>query len=180
MRLAEEVDAAGPQELHQQVRRVLKPKRYRRPGADPLPLLLRQDGSVCQTYEESLAAWRTHFGDLEDGVPVSASELVQACRARQVAFTGTDLVDIREVPTFRQFECSIRASAPGKAAGPDLLPPALLKYHSHSVADLLWPLLLKVIFSGGQNPPASKEARFSASRSRVLVLRTNVQDIGAY
>ena len=149
-RLADEINGAEVQVLHQQVKRVLKPKRYRKAGADPLPLLLRKDGSVCQSLDESIAAWRTHFGDLEDGVPVSVGDLVTTCRARQQSFVGTDSVPTQEVPTFRQFESSLRASAPGKAAGPDLLPPALLRYFSHSVADLLWPLLLKVIFQAAE------------------------------
>ncbi|CAE7492062.1 ANKRD52, partial [Symbiodinium sp. KB8] len=96
-RLADEINGAEVQVLHQQVKRVLKPKRYRKAGADPLPLLLRKDGSVCQSLDESIAAWRTHFGDLEDGVPVSVGDLVTTCRARQQSFVGTDSVPTQEV-----------------------------------------------------------------------------------
>ena len=148
--LASAVATSSPQELHQQVRRVLKPKRYRRPGADPLPMLVKEDGTVCQSFEESLDTWRAHFAALEDGIDVDADTLVRACRSRQEAFAGTDLVDIEEVPSYAQFERAIRASAPGKAAGPDLLPPTLLRCFSSSIADLLWPLLLKVIFQAAE------------------------------
>ena len=123
--------------LHQQVRRVLKPKRYRRAGASPLPLLTKPDGVVCQSLEETVATWRSHFAKLEGGEVVSSKELVLQCRARQQSFVGSDLLDIKEVPSFRCFEKAIRSSAPGKAAGPDLLPPTLLRCFSHQVADLL-------------------------------------------
>ncbi|OLQ01431.1 hypothetical protein AK812_SmicGene15825 [Symbiodinium microadriaticum] len=148
--LASAVATSSPQELHQQVRRVLKPKRYRRPGADPLPMLVKEDGSVCQSYEESLDTWRSHFAALEDGIAADADTLVRTCRARQDAFVGTDLIAIDDVPSYAQFERSIRASAPGKAAGPDLLPPTLLRCFSSSIADLLWPLMLKVIFQAAE------------------------------
>ncbi|OLQ14158.1 hypothetical protein AK812_SmicGene1724 [Symbiodinium microadriaticum] len=148
--LASAVATSSPQELHQQVRKVLKPKRYRRPGADPLPMLVKEDGSVCQSYEESLDTWRSHFAALEDGIAADADTLVRTCRARQDAFVGTDLIAIDDVPSYAQFERSIRASAPGKAAGPDLLPPTLLRCFSSSIADLLWPLMLKVIFQAAE------------------------------
>ena len=92
--LASDVATVNPQDLHVQVRRVLKPKRYRKPGADPLPLLTKADGSVCESFEESLSTWRSHFADLEDGEVVPVGDLVRGCRARHAAFVGTDLLDI--------------------------------------------------------------------------------------
>ena len=148
--LASDLSAAGPQELHQQVRKVLKPKRYRRPGADPLPMLVKADGQVCETFEESLSVWRDHFAALEDGVTIDVSDLVSQCRTRQQAFEGTDSVAVQDVPSLRQFEQSIRASTPGKAAGPDLIPPTLLRCFSNSLADLLWPLMIKVVFQAAE------------------------------
>ena len=148
--LASDLSAAGPQELHQQVRRVLKPKRYRRPGVDPLPMLVKADGHVCETFEESLSVWRDHFAALEDGVTIEVSDLVRQCRTRQQAFEGTDSVAVQDVPSLRQFEQAIRASTPGKAAGPDLIPTTLLRCFSNSLADLLWPLMIKVVFQAAE------------------------------
>ncbi|CAE7762507.1 unnamed protein product [Symbiodinium microadriaticum] len=74
--LANELSHVGAQELHQQVRRVLKPKRYRRAGANPLPLLTKTDGTVCQSFDETVDTWRSHFAALEGGEVVSSSDLV--------------------------------------------------------------------------------------------------------
>ncbi|CAE7699183.1 unnamed protein product [Symbiodinium sp. CCMP2456] len=144
--LATDLAGASAQELHTQVRRVLKPRRYRRAGIDPLPLLQRADGTTCASFADSVTTWREHFAALEDGVVVPTDDFVQTCRQRQQAFDGTDVVDVDTVPCFRHFEHALRASAPGKAAGPDLIPPVLLRGFSHDLADLLWPLMLKVIF----------------------------------
>ena len=134
--------------MHLQVKRVLKPKRYRRSEPAPLPMLRRKDGTVCATLAETLDAWRSHFAGLEDGIVSSPRDLVSACCSRQQTVDWPDSLFVADLPTFGELELALRRSAPGKAAGPDLLPPALLRCFSPDAADLLWPLLLKLLFRG--------------------------------
>ncbi|CAE7410216.1 unnamed protein product [Symbiodinium natans] len=143
--LAAGIDAAPAGEVHRAVRKVLAPKRFRRSSADPLPMLRRADGTLCTSMDEVTATWREHFSALEDGCPTSEDSLVASCRLRQACFEGSDSVDSGTVPTWDAFESALRHTKPGKACGPDLLPPALCRVFGSQLAQTFWPLMLKVV-----------------------------------
>ena len=143
--VAEEIANSRPGELHQSVKKVMRPKRFRKDSADPLPILHHSDGTLCRTADDAQRAWRDHFSALEDGLPVSTAQLVSSCRKRQDAFEGDDSVEVLHVPPLRTLENSFRATSARKACGPDLLPPALCHHFSTELSLLFWPLMLKTV-----------------------------------
>ncbi|CAE7506400.1 unnamed protein product, partial [Symbiodinium sp. CCMP2456] len=140
--VAQDIASRPAGELHVAVKRVMRPKRFRKASADPLPLLIDHTGAVCQSEAASRDAWRRHFSALEDGVTVSAAELG--------LFDGTDQVDIHHVPTIIDLEAAFRATSPDKACGPDMLPPALCHYFGADLAQLFWPMVLKTVFRSAE------------------------------
>ena len=63
------------------LKRLLRPKKYRKAGPAPLLQLWDADGTLCQTHTEITECWRDHFAKLEGGSPtvrptVPAAELV--------------------------------------------------------------------------------------------------------
>ena len=54
-KLAVDVDEADVSSVHKALRHLLRPKKFRRSGPDPLPRLRRPDGSYCQTPDEITA-----------------------------------------------------------------------------------------------------------------------------
>ncbi|CAE7745718.1 unnamed protein product, partial [Symbiodinium sp. CCMP2456] len=143
--VASDIASRPPGELHHAVKRVLKPKRFRRGSADPLPLLYKEDGTVCRSYDEVQQAWRHHFSTLEDGETVPASGLVSSCWRWHDGFSGTDTIDLAQAPTPLSLEQAFRHTAAGKACGPDLIPPSLCHHFSSDMSLLFWPMALKTI-----------------------------------
>ena len=141
--LAEEADAAPPGQVHTAIKKVLRPKKFRRGGPQPLPRLKRPDGSLCTTADEVTDEWRRHFASLEGGACVSAPDLVAVCTQRQRKQGALEVVPASEVPSFCDLVASLRGMRPHRAAGPDLLPPSLCARFALPVARLLWPILLK-------------------------------------
>ena len=141
--LAEEADAAPPGQVHTAIKKVLRPKKFRRGGPQPLPRLKRPDGSLCTTADEVADEWRRHFASLEGGACVSVPDLVAGCVQRQRRHGALEGVPASEMPSFCDLVASLRDMRPHRAAGPDLLPPSLCARFALPVARLLWPILLK-------------------------------------
>ncbi|OLQ01466.1 hypothetical protein AK812_SmicGene15780, partial [Symbiodinium microadriaticum] len=147
---ADDIAESRPGEIHQSVKKVMRPKRFRKVTADPLPLLHRADGTLCKSAQEAQDAWREHFSALEDGVPVSSEDLVASCRAWQDSFAGEDTVNVAHVPALRALECAFRAASARKASGPDLLPTAICRFFSSDLSLLFWPLMLKTVLQAAE------------------------------
>ena len=81
--LADEVQASRPGEVHTALKRLLRPRKFRRSGQDPLPSLKKRNGQMCVSHAELTEEWRSHFADLEGGQITSVEELVRGCIAVQ-------------------------------------------------------------------------------------------------
>ena len=143
--LAAEISQSSAASMHSVVKRVLRPKKFRKPGNDPLPTLFRADGSQCLTTDDITKTWREHFRVLEGGLQTTPDELLQECRSRHAAFEGSDRIDAGDIPSWTDLEAALRHTSGRKAAGPDLIPPILCKLFSPQLTEVLWPLLLKTI-----------------------------------
>ena len=117
-RLSDEVSAAPVGELHQAVNRVLRPRKFRKTKADPLPTLRKLDGTLCQNADEVAETWREHFRVLEGGVQVSPSTLVLRCRQAQAGADRPDTLSVGDLPSWHVLERAFRHSAPRKSDGP--------------------------------------------------------------
>ncbi|CAE7583236.1 unnamed protein product, partial [Symbiodinium sp. CCMP2456] len=136
--------------LHHAVKRVLRPKRFRKASADPLPLLYDKHGAVCESAAAAQDAWREHFSALEDGVTTTPQELADSCRRWHDRFEGTDTIEIQDVPTIHVLEKAFRTTSAQKACGPDLLPPAICHCFSSEMAQAFWPMMLKTVFRASE------------------------------
>ena len=143
--MADEVAKADPSAMHMDVKKLLRPKKFRKPGADPLPLLFRADGTQCLSEQDVKDTWKEHFRVLEGGVDTDSLALLQACRHRQEIFEGTDSVLASDLPTWLDLEAAFRRTAGHKAAGPDCLPPMLCRKFGPQLTEVFWPLLLKTM-----------------------------------
>ena len=148
--MAQQIADSPCGELHRAVRKVMRPKNFRRQGSLPLPMLRTQDGTICSSQEEATRVWREHFRVLEAGVEVSPPELAASCRTRQLSFEGTDQVNVRHLPTWAHLHDAFRHASPHKAAGPDLLPPALCRVFSQRLTELFWPVMMKAVLRANE------------------------------
>ena len=169
--LAEEAESAPPGQVHVAIKKVLRPKKFRHGGPQPLPRLTRTDGSLCDTAEQVSDEWRRHFAELEGGAVISPNDLVRGCAARQVAAGFMECIDSAQLPAFGDLVGALRGMQPHRAAGPDLLPPSLCARFALPIARLLWPVLLKgaclategVGFKGGTLHHIAKASSGSSS-----------------
>ena len=141
--LAADVANANPADMHLAVKKVLRPRKFRKAHVDPLPTLYKADGSQCLSADEVTATWREHFKVLEGGSDTHPLSLLAECRVRQGDFEGVDSIPPSELPTWLDLEAAFRHTSGHKAAGPDLLPPMLCRRFSSQMTLLFWPLLLK-------------------------------------
>ncbi|CAE7890796.1 unnamed protein product [Symbiodinium microadriaticum] len=86
----------------------------------------------------------------EAGEEVSSLALTESCRARQLSFEGTDQVNVRHLPTWAHLHDAFRHAPPHKAAGPDLLPPALCRVFSQRLTELFWPIMMKAVLRANE------------------------------
>ena len=146
--LADEAEAAPPGQVHTAIKKVLRPKKFRRGGPQPLPRLKRPDGTLCTTADAVADEWRRHFAALEGGASISVPDLVTGCACRQRSQGTMTQVPAQEMPSFCDLVSSLRGMQPHRASGPDMLPPSLCARFALPVARLLWPILLKsILFS---------------------------------
>ena len=126
----------GPQharELWRTLRRSIPKFRQRRTGYDPLKIDALDD------------QWLPHFCQLETGQPVTHSQLLENCHQRQLQTPVQQKhFAIADLPTISQLEDVLRQTPAGKATGFDLLPSQLFRQNPCELADLFFPLLLKM------------------------------------
>ena len=137
----------GPQhtrQLWQILRRNMPKFRQRRVGYDPLKIEALDD------------QWMPHFCQLEVGKTATCSQLLEDCHARQL---GTPVqqhdFDMSDLPTIEQLEDALRQTPAGKATGFDVLPSQLFRQYPCDLADVFFPLLLKM-FLWQHEPIAGK------------------------
>ncbi|CAE7233488.1 unnamed protein product [Symbiodinium sp. CCMP2592] len=143
--LADQVQQAPDGEVHVALRRMLRPKKFRRSGHDPLPRLRNSEGGFCASQAEITAEWRSHFAALEGGRAVSLDELVHAVVQGQAQADPVEVLHFDEVPDLPSLAVHFRAVSPNKACGPDWLPPALCRLFSFQMAEVFYPVLLKTL-----------------------------------
>ena len=176
--LADGVQAAPQGEMHIALKRLLRPRKFRRQGPDPLPRLKKRNGHLCASHAEMTEEWRAHFADLEGGQVTSPAELVQGCLLVQQQAPALDNLCARDIPDIVQLAQHFRSVNPQKACGPDWLPPAICRRFSCQMAELFYPILLKTLiysaepvgFKGGTlyripKPGAPDPAALSSHRA---------------
>ena len=148
--LAEQANSPDPGQAHVAVRKLLRPRKFRGQGPQPLPTLRTPSGELCETPEEVSAEWRRHFASLEGGAVIAPEALLSECLDRQQTWGIVEFIEPSELPSFGELVRALRAVQPHKAAGPDLIPPALCRKFALPLAGYLWPVLLKSALLGSE------------------------------
>ena len=143
--LADQLGQAPQGEVHIVLKRLLRPKKFRRRGPAPLPKLKTTDGSMCTTQEQVVETWRKHFSDLEGGVQVSAQELVEFGLDSQRQTGAIERLQASDVPDLVKLAATFRDVNPQKACGPDMIPPSLCRGFASQMSVLFYPVLLKTL-----------------------------------
>ena len=106
-----------------------------------------QEGEVCEDAEAAQDRWREYFSAMEAGecfsVPGLAERLLQAMPHAWPVPETTHLL-----PGMPDLARLMISSKQGKAAGMDGLPNELLRHYAPEAAEILHPLLLKLLFRG--------------------------------
>ena len=144
-RLADRLEAAPTGEVHVELKRLLRPRKFRRKGPAPLPRLKRADGTLCTSQAEIELTWRDHFAALEGGAPVSLDEFVVQGLAEQAVSDPVEYMDSALLPDLVALAGTFRAVNPQKACGPDWIPPAVCRRFSCQMATMFYPVLLKTL-----------------------------------
>ena len=176
-----EVEHADMNDVYKHLHCLIKPRRFRRAGMDPLPQLKKLDGNLRQSAAEYMHRWREHFSALEGGHQVHVHELVQNCVAAQAARAEPLTMTYEDIPSIEDLVVAMRGVRSRKAAGPDLLPPDICRAFSFDLALVWWPVLMKstcrgtepIGFKGGsmQRLPKPTGDRLSCSSQRGVLLQ---------
>ena len=146
--LVSDLAVAGPAEVYPAFHKLVKPKKFRRKGMEPLPQLRQRDGTLCPTPEAVRDRWLEHFSSLEGGSVQSPTALVQDCISRQSRRCHSMLISSSELPSLVDMVDAFKAVQGGRASGPDLIPPEIWRLFSFELATCWWPVALKAFCQG--------------------------------
>ena len=120
--------------------------RHKHGQGRPLPLLIRDDGTPVQTFEDQQRLWMRQFSDTEGGLPMSRDSfrsLLPACLGIEET-----VLDMAAIPTLAQLQSKVRRLKRGKAPGPDGILPDIVKAGSTPLLQHLVTLTTKVALHG--------------------------------
>lgn len=136
----------------------------RRPtGLQPLPMIRNKEGELLLSAKEIANRWREHFSEQEDGIEVTAEELMDFCDERDRS--AWVLPQWTDLPTLLQIERHLRVCKFDKAFFLDGVPGELCHLIPETMAQIVYPLYLKeaayqreaLLFKGGRLAPAHKK-----------------------
>ena len=147
-KLADDLQTAEHSGVHAAFHKLVKLKKRRKQGMEPLPRLLKADGELCVTPSEIRDRWVEHFAGLEHGVASDVDVLVAGCIRAQSERRHAIRIDAAELPSLQAMAEAFGAVQSRGAAGPDLLPPELCRSFPFQMATLWWPVALKAFCVG--------------------------------
>ena len=115
-----------------------------------LPIVKKENGSICADPIEAQDRWIAFFQDMEGGTRMSDQEYRSHWRKGLQHFLQTEAIAIplQDMPTLCELEVAFRRVQTGKAIGMDQVPPELCRYCPVQLARLCYPILLKAAIHG--------------------------------
>jgi len=115
-----------------------------------LPIVKKEDGSLCMTPVEAQDRWISFFQQMEGGQRMQQEEYRQHWLRGLEQFLQTETFELRiqDMPTLCDLEVAFRRVQVGKAVGLDEVPPEICHYCPVQLARLCYPILLKAAIHG--------------------------------
>ena len=110
----------------------------------------KSNGSPCSSDEESLDRWKEHFEAALNHPPAPS------CPDLDIPVAPPIDLEPEDAPTLEEVKSAIRELKNGRAAGPDHIPPELLKCAIDPISAVLHKLFLQV-WRSGKAPAEWKE-----------------------
>ena len=142
-KVADAAATCNAQDVYRMLRPLVQPKRKTRQHLQPMPQVLKLDGTLTTSAHEVCERWEEHFSLLEAGRPTDPCDLVTDVIRRQQQTRLPANWNTSDIPSLSALEDAFRRSKPQRAPGPDMLPPDIMKVAPGLLASKLYPLLLK-------------------------------------
>jgi hypothetical protein len=115
-----------------------------------LPIVRKNDGTICATPMEALNRWVEFFQAMEGGQRMTHQEARQRWIDNLQGFLEENDIQlpVQEMPTLCELEVAFRRVSIGKAIGIDEVPPELCHLCPVQLAKICYPLLLKAALFG--------------------------------
>eukprot|EP00438_Fugacium_kawagutii_P024263 Skav223124 [mRNA] locus=scaffold419:845478:860783:- [translate_table: standard] len=135
-------------------------------GPTPLPMVNSKDGKPCASVKAVQDRWIEFFAEMEGGVRQSAQDIrdewIQCLTDTVHEIQDGDLAD---VPALVHLEQSMRRVSMRKAVGPDHIPGEICHLAPDAMAELYFPLLVKMVVFG-MEPVEFKGGRLTMAWKR--------------
>ncbi|CAE7316773.1 unnamed protein product [Symbiodinium sp. CCMP2592] len=144
--LAERLATGPTSEVHDALHKLLRHKRKKTYAPEPLPQVKDAQGHVCPDAPSALKRWREYFAAMEAGTTMAPSELGPCLDVGSILWPAPQHVG--DLPTKPDLVRLMLSAKCGKAPGMDGLPNELLRGFAANCAEILFPLMMKLVFRG--------------------------------
>ena len=145
--LLAQLEAAGEMANHRLLYRLLqrlgRRKKAAPSGPRPLPILRQSDGTTAQTYHDQQVLWRDQFSAIEAALEVTWEDL-QKANAFPPPYISQNL-DPTAFPSSWDIQLLLARLKRDKVAGPNLIPPAVMKAGGEILSRQLAVLFAKAV-----------------------------------
>ena len=149
--LARQVASNPGPDIFSALHKLLGHKRKKPYIAEPLPCVLDSDNVPCCDPATVRRRWRQHFGAMEGGTEVGVKQLPAKLLDQESKYPAwPQPSSLQNIPTITDLQRVMLQTKLGKSPGPDGVPGALLKVFAADCAEVIYPLLLKLVFRGSE------------------------------
>ncbi|CAE7264709.1 unnamed protein product, partial [Symbiodinium sp. KB8] len=148
--LAETIAKAPSKDAFAAYHAILAHRRKKLCSPDPLPQVLDSQGEVCPDAPSMRSRWREHFAALEGGQDTTFHQIAVHAASEVTDMQPTHPPAISDVPSLPDLCRVLAATKVGKASGMDSIPAEINRAFTQEVAEVLFPILLKMLWRGAE------------------------------
>ena len=145
--LADDLATCPNNEVFATLHKLLCHKRKKAYAPEPLPQVRDSQGEICLDAESARIRWREYFSAMEAGSSMSFEALAEHILKDQPNSWPAPQ-DLKGIPGLPDLTRVLLATKSGKAAGMDGLPGEMLRHFAPECAQIIFPLLLNLVFRG--------------------------------
>ncbi|CAE7861303.1 unnamed protein product [Symbiodinium microadriaticum] len=148
--LAETISTAPSKDAFAAYHAILAHRRKKVCSPDPLPQVLDAQGAICPDAPSMRRRWREHFAALEGGQDTTFQTIALQAAHGTPSPQPTHPPTIFDVPSLPDLCRVLAATKVGKATGMDSIPAEVNRAFTQEVAEVLFPILLKMLWRGAE------------------------------